>query len=165
MRSIFGPSCGTQRLWITSADVSEMLTRCPAGMWISFAVTAPFGYLISHHQSCPMTVISKPGCARASVAERAREKTKNPIKIAPLTPSPAIKMKRSPHGTSRWMSSSRIRRPPTTPYAPIMTTKTVTTVATHTIGHQMLLAVRSAGPFANVKANCAQPWKIGFWLA
>ena len=32
------------------------------------------------------------------------------------------------------------------PYAPIATTKMVTAVATHTIGHQMLLAVRAAGP-------------------
>ena len=91
-------------------------------------------------------MICVPGSARASETLRATENTKKPIKIAPVTPSPAIKMNRSPQDTSREMSSSRIRRPRTTPYAPIATTKMVTAVATHTIGHQMLLAVRAAGP-------------------
>ena len=38
--SILRLSAGTQKLWITSADVATTLTRVSTGMWISLAVTA-----------------------------------------------------------------------------------------------------------------------------
>ena len=40
MRSILRFSLGTQKLWMTSAVLPTTRTRTPAGMWMSFAVTA-----------------------------------------------------------------------------------------------------------------------------
>lgn len=40
IRSILGANDGTQKEWMTSAEVSVTRTGRPAGMWSSLAVTA-----------------------------------------------------------------------------------------------------------------------------
>src|SRR5256885_2086289 len=57
--SAFTCSCGTQKLWMTSALVTANRTVRPAGTWISLAVTAPPGYWASHHHMCPVTLMSR----------------------------------------------------------------------------------------------------------
>ena len=50
-------SFGGQKLWMTSAEVSSISTRRPAGMCSSLAVTTPkSGYSYSHHHWWPVTV-------------------------------------------------------------------------------------------------------------
>ena len=60
-------SCGTQKLWITSALVSSTRTSWPVGMWISLAVsTSCPGYRTSHQNCLPSTSMT----AAASAASR-----------------------------------------------------------------------------------------------
>ena len=65
------PSCGTQKLWITSGPSSVSWTGRPAGRWSSFAVaTSSAGYRNSHHHWRPRTSTSSAPAAGAACVRK-----------------------------------------------------------------------------------------------
>ena len=83
----------------------------------------------------------------ASACIRPSENTKNPMRIAPDTPTPATMMNGSAHPGVCRACSSDLRRPRAAAASSITVTKTKTAVATTSIGHQMPTTERAAGPF------------------
>src|SRR5581483_425505 len=74
------------------------------------------------------------------------EKRKNPTRIAPEIPTPAMTMNGSPQRGVTLASSSVLRRARAAASSSIPTTKAKTAVATISIGHQIPVTDRAAGP-------------------
>ena len=109
--------CGTQKLWMTSAEVSSIWTGRPTGRRSSLASSAttrpsPSRYCTRNHHISPMTrtFIAADVGGRSRLAVRVNPQTSRPASTTAGTATPKTRIDRSPPNLLRQRSGPRQAR-------------------------------------------------------